>query len=144
MDLSGLKWPLIIVVVVGVGFLLSSSGTNYMFKKFTQSEAGVDAAKDKHDEAGLSKLGGFLLMTFRYQKANEVFGTAVGRYPQGANVWYNKYRMVKCAEKLKNYAGAAAILNELMNARASEVDSRVPEEANLRLRRDKLIEIHQL
>ena len=90
MDLSGLKWPIIIVVVVGVGWLLSSGGTNYMYKNFTTAEVGADPARDKTDEAGLSRLGGFMLKTFRYEKAEEVFATAVSRYPDGANVWYNQ------------------------------------------------------
>jgi hypothetical protein len=52
--------------------------------------------------------------------------------------------MVKCAEKLEDYRKAVDILEELMDANASSIDSRVPENDNLKLRSEKLIELHEL
>lgn len=144
MDLSGLKWPIIILVVVGVGWLLSSGGVNYMFKQFTQAEVGQDPKRDKFDEKGLSWLGGYLLRTWRYEKALQVLAIAIDRYPNGKNVWYNKYRMVKCAEKLDKFALAVELLEELIRKNAHEIDPRVPVYDNLRLRADKLIEMYEL
>lgn len=144
MDLSFVKWPIIIIVVVALGWLTTSGGMNYMYKQSTKAQVGADAAKDKKDEAMLSRCGGFLLFTFRPAKADNFFQTAVQRYPQGANVWYNKYRMVKCAEKAKQYQRAVNQLQELINANASTLDKRVAENANLKLRMDKLKEMYGL
>jgi tetratricopeptide (TPR) repeat protein len=144
MDLSGLKWPMIILLVVGIGWLLSSGGTNYMFNNFTKAEVGADPARDKTDEGGLSRLGGFMMKTLRYEKAEEIFSVAMDRYPSGANFWYNQYRLVTCKEKLEKYREAADLLEGLIQANANAIDSRVPETGNLRLRADKLIEVHEL
>ena len=144
MDLSFLKWPIIIGVIALVGWLASSGGVDYMFKKFTADEPGVNAQKDEINEAGLSRLGGYCLKLFKYEKAMSIFDTAITRYPQGKNFWLNKYRMVKCAEKLEDYRKAVDILEELMDANASSIDSRLPGNDNLKLRSEKLIELHEL
>ncbi len=144
MDLSGLKWPIIIVVVIGAVWLMSSGGMDYMYKNFTKAEVGADPQRDKSDEAGLTRLAGFLIKTLRFQKAEEVLETAVARYPNGANVWYNQYRLVKCAEKLKRYRRAVDILEMLIQNDAHAIDPRVPEHAILRARADKFIAVHEL
>jgi tetratricopeptide (TPR) repeat protein len=144
MDLSFLKWPLIIGGVVLVGWLASSGGVNYMYKKFTVNEPGADAKKDQIDEAGLSRLGGYCLMLFKYEKAMSVYETAVSSYPDGKNVWYNKYQMARCAERLGDYRKTVDILHELIDASANDIDERVPNNDNLRLRSEKLIEMHEL
>jgi tetratricopeptide (TPR) repeat protein len=144
MDLSFLKWPSIIGAIVLVGWLASSGGVDYMYKKFTTDQPGGDAKKDELAEAGLSRLGGYTLKLFKYDKTMEILETAITRYPEGKNVWHNKYRMVKCAEKLGDYRKAVDLIRELMDANASEIDSRVPNNDNLRLRSDKLIEMHEL
>lgn len=144
MDLSRLKWPIIILVVVGAGWLTSSGGVNYMYNNFTKAEPGAEPARDKSDEAGLSRLGGFVLMTFRYEKAEEIFSTAITRYPGGANLWYNQYRLAKCKEKLEKYAEAVELLEGLIAADASSSDPRVPGADILRPRTDKLIEVHEI
>ena len=144
MDLTFLKWPIIILVIVGLGWFATSGGMNYIHKQCTKAQVGEDPAKDKRDEARLSRCGGFLLLSFRAQKADGFFKTAIDRYPQGANVWCNKYRMVKCAEKAKQYQRAVNILQGLMNANAHSIDSRVPENANLKLRMDKHKEMYGL
>jgi len=144
MDLSGLKWPIIIVVIVGIGWLGSSSGVNFMFKKFTEGAVGEDVKKDETNEAGLSRLGGWCLRLFKYKKALNILETAVQRYPEGKNRFHNEYRMVKCAEKLKQYKRASGLLYRLISANASQIDSRVPQNDVLILRREKLVETHEL
>lgn len=142
MDLTWLKWLVIILVVVGVGWLFTSGGVNYMEKKFSQPAS--DDATAIANEAGLSKLGGFLLKTFRYDRARQVFEKSINMYPDGANALYNYYRLVKCYEKLEQYRDAADTLAYLASVDAHDVDSRVPETSNLDLRRAKLVEVHEL
>jgi tetratricopeptide (TPR) repeat protein len=145
MDLSGLKWPLIIGVVVLVGWLGSSGGVNYMYGNFTKAVPGTDAEKDKVDEAGLTRLGGYCMMTFQYAKAKDIMEMSLSRYAEGgANYWYNLYRLVKCYEKLGNYQEAHDILISLSNADAQTKDERVPNRDNLALRAGKLKEVHEL
>ena len=83
MDLSRLKWPLIIIVVVGVGWLLTDGGVRYLRAKFTEGEVGVDPKQDEFNEAGLTNLAGFLIKTFRYAPAEQVLLDAMERYPEG-------------------------------------------------------------
>ena len=144
MDLSRLKWPLIVALVVGVGWLLSEGGVNYMHKKFTSVAPGQDLNADKMNEEGLTRLGNFLLKTFRWEKALRVLEDAVRIYPDGDNALYNEYRMAKCAEKLGDYGRSVDILGHLVDIEASTVDVRVPSNNHLNLRRTKLMETHQL
>jgi len=144
MDLSFLKWPIIIGVVVLIGWLGSSGGVNYMYNKFTASTPGQDAERDKVDETGLSRLGGYCLPILKYEKAMQIFETACQRYPQGEDYWFNRYRMVKCCEKLKNYGRAVRILKDLMANNVGEFDTRVPTNDVLNLRAEKHIELYEL
>ena len=145
MDLSGLKWPLIIVVVVGIGWLLSSGGVNWMESNFTKATPGEDEARDATDEAGLTRLAGYLLYMFRYEKALAVMKQSCQRYGEtGKNFWYNRYRMAKCHEKLKNYQEAYNILKRLENVDARQFDERVASRDALALRAQKLKEVHSL
>lgn len=145
MDLSGLKWPLIVLVIVGIGFLASSPGVNWMVSRYTQATPGQDTNRDVKDEAGLSRVGGYLLFQWRYQKALEVMQTAVNRYgTAGANYWHNLYRMAKCLEKLDRMQESYDILKELIAANAHEIDKRVAANDNLTLRATKLKEVHNL
>lgn len=145
MDLSGLKWPLIIVVIVGIGFIASSPGVNWMIGRFTQAVPGQDTAKDQRDEAGLSKIGGYLLYQWRYEKALNVMQMAIDRYgASGRNYWYNKYRMVKCLEKLDRMQEAYDTLQELIVANANDIDKRVADSDTLTLRAQKLKEVNNL
>jgi tetratricopeptide (TPR) repeat protein len=123
---------------------MSSSGVNYMFNKFTAGTPGADAKKDEINELGLSRLGGYCLSLFKYDKAMSIFQTALARYPQGKNALFIKYRMARCAEKLKDYSQAVDLLKELMDANAHATDDRVPNNDNLDLRAEKLIEMHEL
>ncbi|MCK5861057.1 MAG: hypothetical protein KAH38_01140 [Candidatus Hydrogenedentes bacterium] len=143
MDLSGLKWPIIIVVVVGIGFLATSPGINYMVTKFTTAVPGQDVERDKIDEMGLTRVGGYLLYLFKYQKAKAVMQMSIDRYgPGGANYWYNKYRIVRCLEKMKQYEVAHSVLQELVTNDAKQYDKRVPNNDNLRMRASKLKAVH--
>lgn len=142
MDLSGLKWPLIIVVIVGIGFLASSPGVDYMVRNFTKATPGADVDRDKIDEAGLTRVAGYLLYLWRYERAMQVMQMALERYPDGPNYWYNKYRIARCLDRLKKYRASYDVLQELMNVNASQLDSRIPGNDNLRLRANKLKEVH--
>jgi hypothetical protein len=68
MDLSGLKWPLIIVVVVAIGWLGSSGGINWMISQSTDAVPGADATQDARDEQRLTSVAGYLLTLWRYEK----------------------------------------------------------------------------
>jgi hypothetical protein len=144
MDLSRLKWPLIIIVVVGIGYLLSDGGVRYLRAKFTEGEVGVDPKQDEFNEAGLSKLAGFLMLTFRYASAEEVLLDAMERYPEGKNVLHNEYRLAKCVEKQGRYKECVQRLVELRDMDAHQYDEDVPEHDILQHRIDNLVEVHEL
>jgi hypothetical protein len=145
MDLSRLKWPIIIAIVVGAFWLITSPGINYMYTKFTASEIGVDPQRDVANEAGLTKLAGFLLKTFRYERAKIVLEAALAHNnPPGVNYYYNQYRYAKCLEKFGDFRGSADTLIALMEGDAHSIDQRVPGFEVLKLRIDKLLETHGL
>lgn len=144
MDLSRLKWPLIIIVVVGLGWLLTDGGVKFLRGKFTEGEVGVDPKQDEFNEAGLSNLAGFLIKTFRYASAEEVLLDAMERYPEGKNYLNNRYRLAKCAEKQGRYEECVQHLAALRDMDAHQYDDRIPEVDVLNLRIDKLVETHEL
>lgn len=144
MDLSKLKWALIIAAVVGIGWLLTGAGTDYMFNKFTEGYPGIDLDKDEINELGLSRLGGFMMMTFRYARAQEAYEAAIERYPDGKNVWNNYYQLARALERQEDYRGAARVINLLRVENADQYDERVPDVATLELRLRKLIEVHEM
>lgn len=144
MDLSKVKWAAVAAVVVGIGFSLSSPGTEWWFNKLKKYSPGDNAANNEVNEASLSKFGGYLFQTLRYEKAEEVFEFTLDRYPDGKNAYYNGYRLVKCREKRQDYEGAVKLLKALMKANAHQIDDRVPELEILKLRANKLIETHSL
>ncbi len=145
MDLSGLKWPLIILVIIGIGWLASSGGVNYMIKNFTKATPGQDIQRDKADEAGLSRIAGYLITLLRWERAKNVIELTINRYgDSGANYWYNLYRLARCYEKLERYQEAYNILRDLAQINAHQYDNRVPEYDNLNLRSQKLKELYEL
>ena len=145
MDLSRLKWPIIIIVVLGVGWLGSSAGVSYMVKKFTAATPGQDAAQDKVDETGLSRVGWYLLATFRYAPAAEVYQLAIDRYgTNGPNYWNNQYSLARCLEHMNRFQDSYNILQMLISNSAHNFDKRVPVDDNLRLRAAKLKEVNDL
>ncbi len=149
MDLSWLKWPLILLLVGGVIWLLSEGGVNWMYGQYTKGPVGEDPAVDKRNEAGLNMLGGYMLTTFRYGKAEEILSTAVQRYnlqtTQGL-YWQNLLRLSRAVERQGDYARALDMLREIEAAqRAGQIqDERIPDAATLKLRADKLMETHEL
>ncbi|NUM52646.1 MAG: hypothetical protein HUU46_03280 [Candidatus Hydrogenedentes bacterium] len=144
MDLSRLKWPLIIIVVVGLGWLVTDGGVRFLRGKFTEGQVGVDPKQDEFNEAGLSNLAGFLIKTFRYSSAEMVLRDAMERYPNGKNYLHNQYRLAKCREKQGDYEGCIELLASLRDMNAHSMDDRVPEIDVLNLRIDKLAETHEL
>lgn len=145
MDLSGLKWPLIILVIVGVGWLASSGGVNWMQTNFTKATPGTDVERDKTDEAGLTRLAGYVLWLWKYDKAKELMNQALDRYGEnGANYWYNTYRITTCDDRLGNYTEAIAGLQYLIDSNANAIDSRVPDIDTLSLKAQKLRETHEI
>jgi tetratricopeptide (TPR) repeat protein len=144
MDLSWMKWPLIVGVVFLVFWLLSSAGVNFMYSKFTAGTPGADAAVDTRNEAGLTKLGNYLMKTLRYSKAEEVIQKAVDTYPQGANYWLNVFRLVRLAEKREDYQHAVDLLQYLIQNDAPGKNPHIPQIENLEARMQKLIEVHEL
>lgn len=145
MDLSGLKWPVIILVIIGIGWLASSGGVNYMHKSFTKATPGVDAARDATDEAGLTRLANYLLYLWRYDKAETVLNDIFDRYGRtGKNYYLNSYRLALVYEKQKRFQEAYNVLQELIGEEAGEIDDRVPNRDNLSLRASKLKELYEL
>ena len=145
MDLSRLKWPLIIIVGVGAIWLLTDPGVKFLRNHFNQGEVGPDPKKDEYNEAGLSKLAGFLMLTFRYKDAEQVLLEAMEKYPEGVHYFHNKYRLAKCVEKQGRYDECVDILVELRDENAHQYDEQnVPEPDILQARIDKLIEMYEL
>jgi tetratricopeptide (TPR) repeat protein len=145
MDLSGLKWPLIIAAVVGIGWLASSGGVSWMQSNFTKHEVGADPERDKLDEAGLSRLATYVLYLWKYEKAKELMELAIDRYgDQGANYWFNVYRLSTCNERLGNYEKAVEDIDYLIQNNAETMDDRVPTNDNLALKAAKIREVNEL
>lgn len=144
MDLSFLKWPLIILIIVGLGWLLTEGGVNYMYNKFTQASPGEDEAKDAFNEAGLYRLGGYLLMTFRYERAAQSYETEIRMFPEGENYWMANYNLARCYEKMEDFQKAVDLLAFLRNQNADQYDERVPDVNTLTHRIDTLVEVNEL
>ena len=144
MDLSKIKWVFIAAVVIGGGWLVTEGGITWVYNNATEASPGTDPEKDKSDESTLSRYGGFLLTTFRYERAKKFYQAAIDRYPDGDNLWWNYYQMARCEERLFNYQRAADILHMLWTENADQYDERVPDVATLQLRLDKLIEVNDL
>lgn len=145
MDLSAFKWPAIIFAVVLICWLGSSGGVNYMVNSFTKATPGQDAARDKSDEAGLTKVAGYLMFTLNYGKAAVVMNKAIERYnTNGANYYYNQYRLAKCLEKLGRMQESYDIIRDLAGIDAKQYDARIPNRDALSLRAAKFKEVNNL
>ncbi len=144
MDLSFLKWPIIILVVGGIAFGLSTPGVNYVYEKTMDKPVGQNDNDDTYNEMVLSKIGGYLLSTFRYEFANKAYNSAINRYPDGVNAWWNYYQMARTLEKMEKWEQAVDILAMLRDEDAEQYDGRVPNTDILNLRMMKLIEVHEL
>ena len=145
MDLSGLKWPLIIAAVVGLGWLGTSGGVTWMFGNFTSATPGVDEQQDLRDEAGLTKLAGYTYHLWKWDKTIYIIETIINRYGDRApNYLFNLERLSTCYERIGDYDTSHKILLELIQLNAHEYDDRVANSDNLRLRANKLKEMHEL
>ncbi len=144
MDLSKLKWLVIILVVFVGGWLVTAGGVNYMFKRATSGTPGMDANKDKVNEATLTRYGGFLLSTFRYEQSKKFYNEAVQRFPAGANRYWNRYQLARVHEKLDEEEESVVLLLGLWEDDANQYDHRVPNQDTLKLRIQKLIEVNQI
>ena len=145
MDLSRLKWPLIILAVVGIGWLASSGGVNWMVTNYTRATPDQDVKRDITDEAGLTRVGGYLMCLFKYQKAEYVMNLALQRYgTNGKNHHYNRYRIAKCLEKQGRFQESYKILSELEAYNARQYDDRIPDAKVLRTRAAKLKAVNNL
>ena len=143
MDLSGLKWPLIIVVVIGLGWLLSSGGVNWMANSAMKATPGEDAAKDLKDEAMLSRLAGYQMKLWRYDTAIGFLKASNQRYgPNAPNYLYNVYRLAKCFDRKEMWRKSYNHLQILIRANANQIDDRVANNDNLSLRASKLKEMY--
>lgn len=144
MDLSFLKWPVIILVVGAIAFAFSTPGLNMMYERAVNAPAGEDDAEDRSNEAMISRIAGIYLATFRYKSAAESYKQAVDKYPDGENAWYNYYQLARCHEKMENWEEAVDILVMLRDKDADQYDERVPGVAELNGRIQKLVEVHGL
>ena len=144
MDMTFLKWPIIILVVVGGGWLLTEGGVNYMYDKFTTESVGEDADRDAFNESGLNRLGWYSMMMYRYEKAVTMYETSIERYPDGANIWMAYYNLARAYQKLDRYQEAVDILGMLRYEDADQYDERVPDINTLTLRIDTLVEVNLL
>ncbi len=135
MDLSGLKWPAIIIAVVAVLWLGSSGGVNYMVNDFTKATPGQNAVRDKNDEANLTEVAGYLIFMMNYGKAAEVMNLSVQRYgTNGANYYYNQYRLANCLEKTGRAQESGTIIKGLADINAKQYDDRIPSQETLNAR----------
>lgn len=145
MDLSGLKWPLIIAVLVGGGWLFTSGGVNWMYGQFTAAAPGADQAQDLRDEAGLTKLAGYTYHIWKWRATINIIETSINRYGVNApNYWFNLERLSTCYERIGDYQTSYNIIQELMNANAKQYDERVSNFDALNLRASKLKEMYEL
>ena len=144
MDLSKVKWIVIIAVVVGAIFLASGPGVNAMYNRATKAVVGQDPTRDAADEATLSKYGGYLTTLLQYEKAEKFYSASIDRYgPDGKNFWWNIYKRARCYEKMRKYEDAVGDLYFLWREDGDSYDERVPENYILKNRIAKLIEVHQ-
>ena len=144
MDLSFLKWPVIAAIVVGFCWLLSSGGVNFMYKKLVAYAPGTSVAKDDANEASLSKLAGYSLATFQYDRAKFIYTETLKRFPEGKNKYWNTFQLARCEENLKNYQTCVNLLRKLIAADAATHDERVSINEALQFRIGKLVEMYEL
>lgn len=144
MDLSKVKWVFIAAVVLGGGWLATEGGVNWAFNRATSGTPGQDENADKVAEATLTRYGGFLLSTFRYDKAKKFYTEAITRFPGGENAYWNRYQLARCEDKLGNFQSEADLLYSLYEIDAIQYDERVPNSNELQLRIQKLVEVHEL
>ncbi len=143
MDLSKLKWPLIVAAIAGIIWLTTDPGVDYLYRRYS-GDPGGDPERAERNEAALSRLAGFLMATLRFQRAEYVLEDVLHMYPEGKNGTYNLYRLSRVKGKLHKYEEAVKILDALVEQNAHAIDERVPENSVLQYRRTTLVEVHDL
>jgi hypothetical protein len=145
MDLTKLVWLVVILAIGGGVWLFTDGGMDNRYEAATKSLVGNDPDQDIIDEAVLSKYGGTLLSTFRYEKAKKFYTASIDRYgPAGKNYWYNLEQLAKCEEKLGNDMRTLEILHGLWLENGDAHDERVSSRSQLKPRILQLIELNGL
>lgn len=156
MDLSGLKWPIIIVVVALMGWLVSSGGQTWMENRLLDYKVSENEDLNKANEQALSNLGGFFIKTMQYERGIRVLMNSIERYGEdGKNYYFNINRCSRTHEaigdstanrekQIEHYTKALQMLKFLIENNAHAIDERVPETDVLRLRATDIAENNQL
>ncbi|MFP6581209.1 MAG: hypothetical protein VCD00_01495 [Candidatus Hydrogenedentota bacterium] len=144
MDMSKIVWLVVIVAIVGGGWLLTGSGMDKMYDRATSELPGNDPDQDIIDEATLSKYGGFNISMMRYEQAKKFYTASIDRYGKdGKNYWWNVYQLARVEEKLGNEPGAIPLLHHLWLEDGDQYDERVPGQDILHSRLVKLLELNE-
>jgi hypothetical protein len=145
MDLSKIIWVVVIVALVGGGWLLTGSGMDRAYKESTKNLPGTFPEQDIIDEAILSKYAGYNMTLTRHQEAKKFYTAAVERYGvAGKNYWWNLYQIAQIEQKAGNDQIALDILYELWKQDGDQYDERVPGRDTLKLRIAKILELNQI
>jgi hypothetical protein len=155
MDLTFLKWPLIIIIVGALIWLFTDGGLNWMESSLLAKPYGEDAQVDETTEARMSKLAGYLNRTFRSERADQLLIVCAERFPDGKNYYNNLYRRARIHERLGNtksnpddqlvhFNNALDFLYILIDDDAHTIDERVPPINALRRRATDIAERNSL
>jgi len=103
MDMTKIVWAVVVVVILGGGWLFTTGGMNKAYEQATKNLVGNNPEQDVIDEAVLSKYGGYNLSLFRYEQAKRFYSTSINRYgPTGKNYWWNLQQLALCEENMEN------------------------------------------
>ena len=145
MDLSKVKWIVLIAVIVGIVYFMTGPGVNSAYNNATKATVGENPDRDAIDEATLSKYGGYLTLMLRHERSEEFYTTAIDRYGQdGKNFSLNTYKRARCYQKLNKYKESADDLFFLWTEDGDSHDERVPDNYNIQSQLAKLIELFDL
>ena len=145
MDLSKVKWVVIIAVIAVIIYFLTGPGVNSAYNNATKTAVGIDPKRDSTDEATLSKYGGYLTTMLRYEKSEKFYTAAIDRYGQeGKNFWLNIYKRARCRQKLNKYQESADDLFFLWMKDGNSQDKRVPNNYNIKSQLVLLIGLQDL
>lgn len=156
MDLSGLKWPIIIVVVALLGWLVSSGGQTWMETRLLEYKVSENEDLNKANEQALTNLGNVFIKTMQRERGIRVLMNSIERYGEdGKNYYLNIYRCSRAHETLgdatanrekqiEHYTKALQMLRYLIENNAHDIDAEIPETDVLRLRATDIAENNQL
>jgi hypothetical protein len=145
MDMTKIVWAVVVVVILGGGWLFTTGGMNKAYEQATKNLVGNNPEQDVIDEAVLSKYGGYNLSLFRYEQAKKFYSTSINRYgPTGKNYWWNLQQLALCEENMENPQASVTILYNLWLEDGDAYDERVSNRDQLALRITKLVELNEL